>query len=192
MAAAAVLTGARRAGLALLIGLALAVAGWTPAVASCAFPVDDPGHRDRADVIFSGAIVRDETSRRTGERRVTFAVDRVYKGEAYAEQVVTTDTRTSVALQIAGPGRFVVFARYGAGRALESDACSGTRAGEPPAALGTGGPPVPGSSGAEFGPLDTMPLPVLVVAALSLVAAGALGLWTVQVVRRRSAARTEG
>jgi hypothetical protein len=85
------------------------------------------------------------------QRELTFKVDQVYKGEAYAEQLVVSSSSDGK-LDITGTGPFLVLARYGSSRTdgpaakLTSDSCSGTRAGPAPAVLGTGRPPVAGSS----------------------------------------------
>lgn len=162
---------------ALLLGL---TAGWWVAppaayACSCAYSADDPRLRQLATVIFTGTIVEDTT--RWSTRTLVFAVDRVYKGEAYARQVVRTDAEpASCGLEIAGPGTFLVLARSTSpGGSLRADLCGGTRAGPAPAELGAGTPPLPA-------PPDRA-VPQLVGGGV-LVAAVAVGLlWR----RRRSA-----
>ena len=135
--------------------LALAVVGslFLPAPAasaSCAFPADDPQLVALADVVFGGEIIEDRKIQLGTQREVTFRVDRVYKGAAYAEQIVTSDTTFSETLTVSGPGPILVQARYpvagttGPVVKLTANACSGTRPGVAPASLGPGAPPTPG------------------------------------------------
>ena len=98
-------------------GIALAVVaslfGMAPtAAASCAYAQEDPQLVELADVIFTGEIIDDRTIQLGTQREVTFRVDRVFKGAAYAEQIVVSDTNTSVALTVAGPGPILVQATY--------------------------------------------------------------------------------
>ena len=167
-----------------------------PAAASCAYDRLDPRHIEFADVIFTGEIVDDRTVKFDRERRVTFFVRRVYKGEAYREQVVTSRRYTSTTLSIAaGVGEpFVVFARYPAGSAggpqplLTADSCGGSREGAAPAELGEGRPPVPGSS-TELLRRRTLTYAGIAVAALvASVAALVAGI----TARRRRSVRAKG
>ena len=145
----------RRQALAVLFGMLVGAAsmiGFAPAAfASCAYAADSPENLQRADVVFVGEIVGDRSGMLGAQRELTFKVDQVYKGEAYAEQLVVSST-SGDSLNIAGTGQFLVLARYGSSRTngpaakLTSDGCSGTRAGPAPAALGAGRPPVAGSS----------------------------------------------
>jgi hypothetical protein len=180
--------------LAVLAGLLLALLPLgvaSPAAASCAYRPDDPELFRIADVIFTGVIISDRTLR--GQRRVVFAVDAVHKGQAYAEQLVVSDTRTSVTFDLAGPGRFVVYGRLldgGAGPGtLESDNCSGSRAGSGPASLGPGYPPVPNSPvpNSTIGAWDARRIGRIVAGAVVL-SAGAIVL-VGRRRRRRPAAR---
>ena len=135
--------------------LALAVAGSLyltapTASASCAYAADDPQLVALADVVFSGEILEDRIIQLGTQREVTFRVDRVYKGAAYAEQIVTSDTTFSETLTISGPGPILVQAKYpvpgttGPVVKLTANACSGTRQGIAPPSLGPGVPPTPG------------------------------------------------
>lgn len=128
-----------------------------PAYASCAFAPDDPELVRIADVIFTGEIVSNTVSGWRRQRQIVFAVDRVYKGQAHAEQLVVSATGSSVSgssvslgREISGSGRFLVQAQYGdAARrpgVLTTNTCLGSRAGDAPASLGSGYPPVPGST----------------------------------------------
>lgn len=138
----------RRGAAAIWVLLALLIVGSSPvrAHAGCAFGPDSPEAVEFADVIFTGEIISES------QKQAVFAVDRVYKGKAHAEQAVLggpTDTG-GYALPASGPGRFLILARL-AQRGEEpgvlvSGPCSGSRLGEAPARLGAGYPPVPGSS----------------------------------------------
>lgn len=127
-----------------LFGMALGVwAAPTPAYA-CSCAMSDPAAQiSRADVIFSGTVASDEA--RGNTRRLSFTVDRVYKGEATSTQVVeTSSSGASCGLEISGPGPFVVYAQAGGGRTeLTANLCGGTGPGTAPAALGTGTAPTP-------------------------------------------------
>ena len=130
--------------LASLVGTAL------PAAAGCAYAEDDPRLIELADVVFTGEIIDDRTVQLGTQREVTFRVDRVYKGAAYTEQIVTSDTNNSETLTVTGPGPILVQARYraegttGPDVKLTANGCSGTRPGVAPASLGPGAPPTPG------------------------------------------------
>ena len=127
-----------------LLGLTWGVwAAPTPAYA-CSCATSDPAeHLARADVIFSGTVTSDET--RGDTRRLSFAVDRLYKGSATATQVVeTSSSGASCGLELSGPGPFLVYAQAGGGRAdLTADLCGGTTNGPAPAALDAGSAPAP-------------------------------------------------
>lgn len=136
----------------LLLALLVTVPVSTPAHASCAFEADDPELAELAAVIFTGEIVSDTVSGWRKERQVVFAVDRVYKGQAHAEQLVVSTTNTSISLgrEISGSGRFLIQAQNGdtawTPGVLTATSCSGSRAGEAPASMGPGYLPVPGST----------------------------------------------
>lgn len=117
-----------------------------PAAASCAYAADDPALFQLAEVVFTGEIVADEQARFGRERWVTFRVDRVYKGTAYAEQRVVSDTRAEDTFTLSGPGLMLVQGRRDSGGSVRTDGCAGSRPGPAPAALGPGGAPQPGSS----------------------------------------------
>jgi hypothetical protein len=135
----------------MLVGVASLIGFGPTASASCAYPADSPENLQRADVVFVGEIVGDRSGMIGAQRELTFKVDQVYKGEAYAQQLVVSSSADGK-LEITGTGPFVVLARYGSpgtdgpAAKLTSDSCSGTRAGPPPASLGAGRPPVAGSS----------------------------------------------
>ncbi len=58
---------------------------------------------------------------------LTFAVDRVFKGDALARQTVTTAASgSSCGLELAGEGVFLMFADADGGAALASGLCSGS------------------------------------------------------------------
>ena len=127
-----------------LLGLTFAVwAAPTPAYACSCAPSDPEAQISRADVIFTGTVVSDEA--RGTIRRLTFAVDRVYKGDAASTQVVETNSSgASCGLEISGPGPFVVFAQAGGGRTeLTAGLCDGTTNAPAPTSLGAGAPPTP-------------------------------------------------
>ena len=136
-----------------VVGLAV---GAPSAVASCRYAADDPELTESADVIFTGEIVHDQTAKLGREREYTFRVAKVFKGAAYSEQLVATENRSSEALNIEGPGTFLVLADFGSGESdgpvtrLISNGCSGTRlvteADAVPGTLGPGQEPTVGSS----------------------------------------------
>jgi hypothetical protein len=100
----------------------------------------DTQHAEDADVIFTGRIAEDQI--RGQSRTITFAVDRVYKGDAHARQAVHTHASgATCGLEISGPGPFLVFASEDARPDLQANLCGGTRAGAAPAFLGDGRPP---------------------------------------------------
>lgn len=128
--------------------LALAALWATPAPAyacSCATASENE-HAANAEVIFTGTIANDELDQGQQTRRLTFAVDRVFKGEATATQVITTSASgASCGLEISGPGPFLVFADSEQS-GLTANLCGGTRAGSAPAAMGAGATPAPNSA----------------------------------------------
>ena len=102
---------------------------------------------ERAEVIFTGTVVKNRTFGQT--RTLTFTVDRVFKGMAYATQSVTTASQgPSCGLELNRPGPFVVFAsRTGSTRhPLEANSCGGTRAVPVTDELGPGQAPIAGRS----------------------------------------------
>jgi hypothetical protein len=138
----------RLAGL-ILTGLLLIVATWWSSperayACSCVNRTDTQLAED-ADVIFTGRIAEDRI--RGQSRTITFAVDRVYKGDAHIRQAVHTNASgASCGLEISGPGPFVVFANRDDTRErdLQANLCGGTREGGPSAGLGEGYPPLAG------------------------------------------------
>ena len=127
-----------------LLGLTWGVwAAPTPAFACSCASSDTADQISRADVIFSGSVVSDET--RSTTRRYVFAVDRVFKGKASVTQVVeTSSSSASCGVELSGPGPFVVYAQAGGGRTdLTTNLCGGTTNGPAPAALGAGSAPAP-------------------------------------------------
>ena len=132
---------------------------------SCAFPAEHPDNVRRADVIFTGTITGDTALGNT--RYLRFAVDRVYKGQAFADQqVVTHVSPATCGLEISGPGVFIVQAQLerrdpdhpGAGE-LRADLCGGTRPGSAPAGLGDGQPPIGPTGPATPTPAATLTTP---------------------------------
>ena len=76
--------------------LVLASAWVLPASAyacSCAYDQQDPELVRRAEVIFTGTLIRDRSVGQT--RTLTFAVERVYKGQAAATQGIRTHAPTA-------------------------------------------------------------------------------------------------
>ena len=172
-----------------VVGLLLVLTGWWAAperayACSCVAEHDDPTHVQRAEVIFTGTMIDNRT--RGQIRILTFTVDRVFKGTAYATQAVTTHRQgPACGLELAGPGPFVVFAdRTGSPRAaLEANSCGGTRTAPIADDLGPGHPPISGRS-------RTGGLAWLVPAAAGMGLLGvAIGF---VVVRRRRSAGPEG
>ncbi|MET0695656.1 MAG: hypothetical protein ABWY56_17115 [Propionibacteriaceae bacterium] len=139
---------------AVALSVVLAPLALVPTRAYACSCVYDPGDQrliERAEVIFSGELVSNRTSALSSLRELTFAVSRVYKGQALAEQVVVTaDNSAACGLEIPGDGPYVIFARGAGGDVpglavdeLQSGLCDGSRAGPAPASLGPGSPPTP-------------------------------------------------
>jgi hypothetical protein len=136
----------RAAALVLVGVLALAAAWATPAPAyacSCTTDVEVELVRN-AEVIFTGSIVGD---RAWGDTRTyTVAVDRVYRGQVLTTQTVRTPTQgPACGLELPEAGPYLVLGYLKNGE-LWANSCGGTRAGTPPAELGDGYPPQPGSA----------------------------------------------
>ena len=115
---------------AVLAGLLLVVTSiWAipaPAYAcSCAYANDDPALLDRAEVIFTGTVIGE---RSLGYNRTyTFAVTKVYKGSAYAEQRVQSASQSSACgLDLVGSGPFLVLAGYAPSGTVLANSCGGT------------------------------------------------------------------
>ena len=170
--------------------LLLTSIGWWAAperafACSCAYDRDDPALVERAEVIFTGTVTENRTFGQT--RTLTFAVDRVYKGTAYATQTVTTARQgPACGLELTRPGPYVVFAqRTGSPQdVLEANSCGGTRAAPIAADLGPGQAPTVGRS-----PTSGLPWLAPMAAGLGLLGI-AIGLAVV--VRRRRAAGSAG
>lgn len=133
----------------LLVGVLLVLAAvWVlpaPAYACSCAGGSDVEHAARADVVFTGTVIDDQQDERAVQT-VTFAVERVFKGEAEAVQIVVNPMGGMCGFETSGSGPLVVFADRDQST-LTSNLCSGTRFGSAPAGLGTGQPPdgVPGS-----------------------------------------------
>ena len=137
------------------VTLAGVVAGAVPAHACSCVQVTDDAAFEGSDLVFTGRLVtRKDTpaglggSLSSGDRAVlTFAVDRVFKGQVSARQRVSTSRDgASCGWELAGEGPFLVFAQ-GAGASVSTSLCSGNRAGAAPAAWGDGAAPVAGQTG---------------------------------------------
>jgi hypothetical protein len=172
---------------ALLLALGGLLAGGSPAYAcSCAYPPEAPELVDLADVVFTGRVVEERVV--GSSRFLTFAVDRVYKGDAAARQRVRTHAESATCgLDLDGTDGYVLQGR-GTAADLNADLCGGTRPGNQVLGLGPGRPPRPGGDGpslltAEF---DQVRLALgAAVLSLSVVAAVLL------VRRRRRSTRPE-
>ena len=133
---------------AVFAGLLLVLAGsWAvpaPAYAcGCIYDSDDPVLVERAEVIFTGTVIGERTL--GYNRTYTFAVTKVYKGSAYAEQRVQTASQNSACgLNLNGSGPFLVLAGYAPSGVVLANSCGGTTAGPAPAELGPGSLPRPG------------------------------------------------
>ena len=130
----------------LLLGLAAVWAAPTPAYACSCAETSDEGYVSRADAIFTGRIDDDRHDQQT--RTITFVVERIYKGNLGARQVISTSASgASCGLEIGGPGTFLVFAnRADEPGQLTANLCGGTRAGGALAILGEGRPAPPESA----------------------------------------------
>ena len=168
----------------LLAALLLTLAGLSVAPApayacSCAYDEHDPELVRRAEVIFTGTVVGNRTFGQT--RTLTFAVERVYKGEVAATQDVKTHVLgATCGLELAGSGPFLIQGGSDPDRpgALSANLCGGSRAEPAPAGLGGGYPPRPGSATSD---LTWLPL---AGGLASIAAAAVVGL----VLRRRGPA----
>ena len=152
---------------------------------SCVYERDDPALIERAEVIFSGTVTKNRVRGQT--RTLTFIVDRVYKGSAYATQTVTTAAQVpACGLELTRSGPYVVFAqRTGSpGDVLEANSCGGTRAAPIAADLGPGQTPTVGRS-------RTGGLPWLAPAGVGVGLLGA-GIGLAIVIRHRRSAGPEG
>jgi hypothetical protein len=170
---------------------ALVVVAAVPAHACSCVQLDDATALSGADVVFTGRLVdRMESSpglfgaRSSADPAIlTFAVDRVFKGHAAAEQRVSTaSSGASCGWELTGEGPFVVFAQ-GAGSSMNTSLCSGNRAGAVPAGWGGGSPPL----GDQARPTPAGPPGLLrtVAIAAGLVAAGTAAVLALARVRGR-------
>lgn len=111
---------------------------------SCVHDQQDPELVRRAEVIFTGTLIGDRSAGQT--RTLTFAVERVYKGQATATQEIKTGPdRAACGLELAGSGPFLIQAGSHPNwpGALLANLCGGSRAAPDPASLGAGYPPQP-------------------------------------------------
>lgn len=182
--------------LALLAALVLATLGaWSdplPAFACDCARITTARALRQADTVFHGTVVSTDDVGRGKEARtdLRFRVDAVYKGTAYAEQVVaTTRVEPTCGLPAEVDSSWVVFALEGiegtgddAVARLVTSACSGNLpAATAPTLLGRSRPPLPGSSDREERSTNadrslTTGLQVVGVAALVLLVLGGAGL----------------
>jgi len=183
-------------GVPLLVALVLATLGvWSnpaPAFACDCTQTTTTRALRQADAVFRGTVLSTDEVGRGAEARtdIRFRVDAVYKGTAYAEQVVATPREDpTCGLPAVVGGTWVVFALDGiegrgddAVHRLITSACSGNLAsGVAPAALGRARSPLPGQSDREEQSTNadralTRGLVGVGVAALVLVAAAGVGL----------------
>ncbi len=150
------------------VGAAVA-GGQSVSACSCATFTDQEAF-DRADVVFTGALVEvvtpsGEMHASTDAERFVFDVEQVYKGEAVDPQtVVTARDGASCGLEIQGRGPFLVYATStdsivtgAVDRERYSNLCSGTRAvadAALPAGFGVGRAPTPLAAAGDDGPND--------------------------------------
>ncbi len=128
---------------AVLLVLSALWASPAPAYACSCAPASDARYAADAAAIFTGRLVEDQVDQSAQTRTLTFAVDRVYKGQVTATQVVTSHASgASCGVEITGPGPFLVFAQAEP-TGLTADLCGGTRDGSAPAGLGAGQAPLP-------------------------------------------------
>lgn len=175
----------RTAALALAGVLLALVAAWlvpAPAYACSCVTDSEPELIANAQVIFTGTLTDDRSQHDT--RTYTFAVDRVFRGEAHAIQTARTPTQSpACGLDLEGPGPYLVLG-YLENGVLWANSCGGTRTGATPTELGPGSPPQPGSAptGLTWTPANS---------GLTLVIGAAFLVIAVVVARRRSG-RPEG
>ncbi len=180
---------------ALVAGLTVAVTpalGVTWASACSCVGASDLESAGRAEAIFAGTLTDTAAPERPRSSMdpvtYTFAVSRVYKGEAAIRQPVgSVVSGASCGLELDGTGPFLVFADAGKAGALKANLCGGTRplGTGPDPALGAGYEPVaavpvvaaPGSEG------ESSPALLALGGALGLIAIGGLA---VELHRRRT------
>jgi hypothetical protein len=191
---------------ALAAALALGVLGVvvvpTPAVAcSCATMTTTQAAR-QADAIFRGTVTALDNEGRGDERRtdIRFAVDAVYKGTVYREQVVASARDSSACGLVPGVGStWVIFAVAGIeGRGddavarLVTNTCSGNLpTGNAPALLGKPVRPLDGASDREerATSTDRRVTRGLAIGGIGLLFVGALAVTGVAVLWRPGRAR---
>jgi hypothetical protein len=172
---------------AVLLALSTLWASPAPAYACSCRPASDDQFAAQAAAIFTGTLVENRVDEPAQRRTLTFAVDRVFKGQVTATQVVTSHASgASCGVEITGPGPFLVFAQAEP-TGLTADLCGGTRSGPAPASLGVGQQPQPDPAAPSAGRQDAEPrsgmwIP-LVGFILALTAAAVVGL---SLVRPRS------
>jgi hypothetical protein len=115
---------------------------------------------DQADAVFLGTVTKVEQTKVGGERAAVlrFDVNRVYKGEVYADQVIVTPSDSAGCGLTPDVGTsWVIFANgtiHGDGRTaklrLTTTLCHGNLAtAKPPTSLGRATAPLPGASDRE-------------------------------------------
>ena len=131
--------------------LLVLAAGWVlPGRAyACGCTTDsEPELFRNAQVIFTGTVSQ---QRALGDTRTyTFAVDRVYRGQALTSQSVSTPAQApACGLELDGAGPYLVLGYVENGKLL-ANSCGGTRPGAAPADLGPGYPPQAGAAPTGF------------------------------------------
>lgn len=185
--------------------LAVAAAIVLPTAAyACSCATSTPEETaERADAIFTG-VVRDVSKERGDDPpqyRMIIDIERVYKGDVYAEQTVLSpmdDGGGSCGLAAEPGSSWVIFGNYATSAEAEeasvtTDMCRGSKqATEAPDDLGPAKPPLDGSSSAvgRAGRIDDMVSTGMKVAGLSVLGLAALaGIALAVVWRPRSADR---
>lgn len=135
---------------AVLLALATAWVVPAPAYACSCEARTGAEYAARADVVFTGFIARNQVDRKAQLRTVTFRVQRVFKGSAFVNQVVTMYwDQNSCGIEFYGVNPpYVVFAQQEQA-GLTADACGGTVFGSVPAGLGPGRPALPDPPASE-------------------------------------------
>lgn len=134
-----------------------AVVSPTPANACSCMRSSLTDSLDRADVAFSGVLSASKTRSRPspGHVELTFTVDRVYKGSAYAEQVVTTplnnggcglDAPVGTSLVVLGSLTTQVDGSRSTSEVYTTLCYGNLATTTPPSVLGAGNAPLAGSS----------------------------------------------
>lgn len=158
-----------------------------PAAACSCGATTDAQALTSADVVFSGELIEVRTPpgvsySSADPERFVFAVERVYKGDASAQQSVVTEREgASCGLELTGRGPFLVFAYTDAVHDFDievgevySNLCNGSRAisdAPVPVEFGDGTPPAAGASpigSPDDGGIDVMPFVAAGAGALAL------------------------